>query len=96
MKKVELVMANKNANLKYVVVTSRRAKSYLNSIIPRGHKLKEYCENCGRIFGKQENGFRFEKPVMFKTYFVCPDCKQDLQRELDTNVQTASPNINDL
>jgi len=102
MKKIEIIITQNPKTKKwnkpqFVEVTSKRARQYVNFIIPRDKnkrlRLREYCENCGRLFGE---GFRFQKPVMYKTYFVCPDCKSDLEEELKTGIQKSVPNLNDL
>ena len=116
MKKYETLLkalpGGKWGESKYSLVTPSRAKSYINSIVPKKKvgrhfdelkqewvddlakcKLKEYCENCGRRFGEK---FKFKKPVMYKTYFVCPDCAKDLSEEMETGKQLSVPNLNDL
>jgi len=105
-KKIEVVVVknpktNKWEEPKFVEVTPKRARNYIRSVVPKGYRLREYCENCGRIFGKlrtieNPDGYTFEKPVMFKTWFVCPSCKVDLEKEIETGKITGIPNLNDL
>lgn len=92
MEKTQIII-RKNCRAEYKKVTPRMAEIEMKGIIPKGYKLREYCENCGILFGEQ---FINKKPVMFKTFFVCQSCKDDLERELKTGQIVSTPNLNDL
>ena len=85
---------------RWVKVTPSYARAKMKVIIPREgasansrrRRLGTYCENCGILFhGEYLN----EQPVMFKTFFVCAECKEKLEAELKDGVSRSVPNLID-
>ena len=105
-----VVLKAMNDGKKYIAirrrVTKHDAKIYYRSLVPqkrykdmdgkvktRSTKLGTYCENCGRLIGEN---YQVRKSVMYKVYYVCPECKEDLIREVKTGEQVSALNLNDV